>query len=293
MIIIKLQGGLGNQMFQYAFASILGKKNATNVLLDNSFFNRVEKTLGFTPRIFELTVFNNLYTKASNKDVDSFYQLAKIHKLKRKLGLNYPKIYNEPSFGFQSYALSITPPVYLEGYFQSYKYLVGYEGYIRQLFSFRGDTLDEINHELLIKIKNSNSIAIHIRRGDYVSDKITAEYHGICGINYYLEAIKLLASKNNNFTLIFFSDDSYWVKERFRDLPYSKIFIDHNKNEDSWKDMFLMSSCSHNVIANSSFSWWAAWLNDNPEKKVIAPKKWFNTEDLNTQIVLPEEWIKL
>jgi hypothetical protein len=293
MIIIKLQGGLGNQMFQYAFASILAKKNKTNVVIDVSFFERVEKTPGFTPRNFELILFNNMYTIASKKDFNFFYQLSKIHKVKRKLGLNYPKIYNEPTLAFQSDALLIKSPVYLKGYFQSCKYLVSYENLIRELFSFPIDTLDPINKELLIKIKSVNTISIHIRRGDYVSDKITAEYHGSCNLDYYLEAIKLVASKSKDFTLVFFSDDSDWVKEQFNGLSYSKIVVDHNKGEDNWKDMLLMSYCNHNIIANSSFSWWAAWLNDNPKKKVIAPKNWFKTKGLNTQIILPEEWIKL
>lgn len=293
MLTLKLQGGLGNQMFQYAFASILAKKNNTTILLDNRFFNRVEKTLGFTPRIFELDHFNNLYTIASDKEINSFYHLSKIHKIKRKLGLNYPKIYNEPSFDFQTAAMSVKSPVYLIGYFQSYKYFIGHEDFVRQLFSFPVDTLDEGNNELLVKIKSSNTIAIHVRRGDYVSDKSTAEYHGSCSLDYYLEAIKLVASKNNNCTLVFFSDDSDWVKEQFTDLPYLKIIVDHNKGEDSWKDMLLMSSCTHNIIANSSFSWWAAWLNENPEKTVVAPKEWFKTKDLDTKTLLQKEWIRL
>lgn len=293
MVIIELQGGLGNQMFQYAFASILAKKDNIAVLIDTSFFNHIEKTPGFTTRKFELTLFNNLCTIAPKKDVDSFYQLSKIHKLKRKLGLNYPKIYVESSFEFQKDTLSIKSPVYLKGYFQSYKYLVGYEDFIRKLFSFPVDTLDVINKELLITITSSNSIAIHIRRGDYVSDKMIGEYHGSCSLDYYFESIELLASKNKDFTLVFFSDDSDWVKEQFQDLPYSKIFVDHNKEENSWKDMLLMKSCHHNIIANSSFSWWAAWLNVHPEKVVIAPKKWFVDSEKNTTDLIPSEWIRL
>jgi hypothetical protein len=293
MIIVELQGGLGNQMFQYAFASILAQKNTTTVLLDTSFFNRVEKTLGFTPRTFELAFFNNQFRIASDSDIRSFHYLSTKHKIKRKLGLNYPKLYVEPSFEFQEDALSIKSSVYLKGYFQSYKYLLGYEDFIRQLFSFPVEKLDKINIELLLAIKNSNSIAIHIRRGDYVTDEATAQYHGSCSLDYYLKAIKLLASENKDFTLVFFSDDSDWVKEQFQDLPYSKIFVDHNKAEHSWKDMLLMSSCHHNIIANSSFSWWAAWLNANPDKTVIAPKEWFRTKDIDVITLLPEEWKKL
>ena len=146
---------------------------------------------------------------------------------------------------------------------------------------------------MLIKIKSANSIAIHIRRGDYINDVITSQYHGSCSLDYYLEAIKLLTSENKDSTLVFFSDDSDWVKKELNDLPYSKIIVGHNKDENSWKDMLLMSSCHHNIIANSSFSWWAAWLNENPEKKVIAPKEWFKTKDLDTLTLLPEEWKKL
>jgi len=294
MIITELQGGLGNQMFQYAFASILAKKDNTTVLINNSFFARIEKKQGFTPRKFELAIFNNI-TMASESEVKFFHYLSNINKVKRKLGLNYPKIYNEPSFDFQTDALSIKSPAYLKGYFQSYKYFVGNEDFIRQLFSFPVDKLDVINKELLITIKSSNTIAIHIRRGDYVNDKITAGYHGNCNLDYYIEAIKLMVSKNKNFTLVFFSDDSDWVKEQFEDLPYSKIIVDHNKEENSWKDMLLMSSCNHNIIANSSFSWWAAWLNVNADKIVIAPKYWFakSEEEINTSDLIPPEWLRL
>jgi hypothetical protein len=293
MVIIKLQGGLGNQMFQYAFARILAQKNKTTVLLEGSFFERIEKIAGFTPRTFELAHFNNSYIWCSSSDFISFHKISIINKFKKKIGLNYPKIYKEPSFGFQADALSIKSPVYLKGYFQSYKYYIGYEDFIRQLFSFPIDTLDDINKELLSTIKSSNTIAIHIRRGDFVNDTITATHHGSCSLEYYQEAIKLLVSKNDEFTLVFFSDDNDWVKSQFKDLAYSKIFIDHNKNEDSWKDMFLMSSCNHNIIANSSFSWWAAWLNKNSEKRVIAPKKWFTAIEIDTNDLIPTEWIRL
>jgi hypothetical protein len=293
MVIIKLQGGLGNQMFQYAFASILAKKNKTKVIIDGRFFKRSEKTPGFTPRKFELDIFDNTYFMASDLDAISFHHLSKLNKVKRKLGFPYPQIYEEPSFDYQTAALSIKSPVYLKGYFQSYKYFIGYEEFIKHKFSFPVDKLDYISKELLFTINSSNTIAIHIRRGDYVSDKITAEYHGSCSLDYYFESIKLLTSKNEDFTLVFFSDDSNWVKEQFENLPYAKIVVDHNKGEDSWKDMLLMSSCRHNIIANSSFSWWAAWLNVNPDKRVIAPKEWFKTKDLNTKTLLPEEWMKL
>jgi hypothetical protein len=293
MVIVELQGGLGNQMFQYAFASILANNNNVSIKINKKFFDLTEKKLGFTPRNFELGIFNNSYLQASELDIISLTHLSNIIKLKRKLGINNKNIYEEPTFDFQDNALSIKTPVYLKGYFQSYKYFIGFENHIKKIFSFPVDKLDNINKKILLTIKSSTTIAVHIRRGDYINDKITQQFHGNCGLEYYLDAISLFASKNKDFTLLFFSDDCDWVKEKFENLPYPKLFLDHNKNENSWKDMFLMSSCNHNIIANSSFSWWAAWLNENLDKIVIAPKEWFKTKDLNIISLLPEEWIKI
>lgn len=293
MIVIKLQGGLGNQMFQYAFARVIAKNNRDLILIENSFFENVKRKKGFTYRKFELDIFDNYYKIALDSDIATFYHLSIINKLKKKTGLCYPKIYNEPSFDFQINALSIKSPVYLEGYFQSYKYFKGNEVLIKEIFTFPVKLLDRINKELLFKLKKHNTIAVHIRRGDYINDKVISEVHGNCGLEYYLEAIKRFESNIKDFTIVFFSDDINWVKEHFDDLPYSKIFVDNNKNDNSWKDMLLMSSCSHNIIANSSFSWWGAWLNSNPEKVVIAPKKWFAASDKNTRDLIPSEWIQI
>ena len=293
MIIIKLEGGLGNQMFQYAFATILAKRNDSTLLIDANFFKLVEKKPGFTPRNFELNIFDNNYVEASKSKVSSFFNLTFLDKIKRKLGLNHPKIYNERFFGFNQTAMNTKKPAYLKGYFQSYQYFNGYESLIKKVFSFPLDGLDYINSELLSDIKSMKTISIHVRRGDYVQDKSTQQFHGNCSLEYYFDAISLLVSKNKDSKLIFFSDDSEWVKEQFQNLQYQKIFIDHNKNKNCWKDMFLMSSCNHNIIANSSFSWWAAWLNENPHKTVIAPKNWFVATEKNTNYLIPTEWIRL
>lgn len=293
MLIVKLQGGLGNQMFQYAFARILAKKNGTTLKIDKSFFDLTEKIQGHTPRDFELDIFNESFLQASPSDILLFHKLSTINKIKRELGLNFPKVYLEPSLSFHQKCLSIKTPVYLKGYFQSYKYLLGQENFIKKLFSFPIDTFDPVNKKILDDIKSTTTISIHVRRGDYVDDKQTQQFHGNCGLDYYLDAIALLAYRNKDFTLVFFSDDSDWIKKQLKDLPYPKIVVDHNIGEDSWKDMALMSLCSHNVIANSSFSWWAAWLNKNLEKTVIAPKNWFASPEINTNDLIPSQWIRL
>ncbi|WP_369769537.1 alpha-1,2-fucosyltransferase [Flavobacterium sp. WC2416] len=293
MILIELQGGLGNQMFQFAFASVFAKKNRCDIKIDKSFFELKDKKVAYTPRFYELAIFNISSNQTTDSVRNRFVHLSYINKVKKKLGFNYPKIHQESGFNFQENALSIETPVYVKGYFQSYKYFEGYESLIKKVFSFPVEGLDITNSKLLSDIKNMKTISIHVRRGDYVQDKKTQLFHGNCSLKYYFDAISLLVSKNKDAKLIFFSDDSDWVKEQFQDLSYSKIFIDHNKNENSWKDMFLMSCCTHNIIANSSFSWWAAWLNENINKTVIAPKKWFAETAINDNDLIPAEWIRL
>jgi len=161
------------------------------------------------------------------------------------------------------------------------------------LFSFNIDLLSDSNKKILQTIKETNSISIHVRRGDYVEDKVTNAYHGVCNLEYYLEALKQLERRYDNLILFFFSDDIDWVKKKFSYLEQSKFFVENNINEKNWIDMCLMSSCKHNIIANSSFSWWGAWLNSNASKTVFAPKKWNYNKELDISSLLPVEWIKL
>lgn len=293
MILIKLQGGLGNQMFQYAFGSVIAKQNKTKLIIEDSIYNIVEKKEGYTPRNFELSIFNNEYVFAKKKDVSLFASLSFIHKIKRKLKLNYPKKFNEEEFEYSEKANSLQKPVFAIGYFQSFKYFKGFEDYIKSLFVFSEDKLSKENIDLIASFKKKNTIAVHIRRGDYISDIVANQFHGSCSFEYYMQAISVLSVKVLSPTFVFFSDDSEWVKENFETLPFDKIFIDHNTDSDSWVDMYLMSICSHNIIANSSFSWWGAWLNANSEKIVIAPKKWFQGREININSIIPEEWIKI
>lgn len=293
MILIKLQGGLGNQMFQYATASILAKKNKTKVVIDDSIYNSIEKHEGYTPRNFELSIFDNLYVFAKKTDVLLFEKLSLANKIKKKIKFNYPKKFMELQFEFCPKVNSLKTPVYLTGYFQSFKYFLGFEDYVRSLFMFQEKKLSQENLNLISVLKKENTVAIHVRRGDYVTDEITNQFHGACSLEYYSKAIALVSSKIINPTLVFFSDDSEWVEKKFESVEFNKMFISHNKGTDSWVDMFLMSVCYHNIIANSSFSWWAAWLNEYTEKIIIAPKNWFVDAEINTNDLIPAEWVRL
>lgn len=293
MIIIKLQGGLGNQMFQYAFGSLIAKKSKTKLLIENSIYSIVEKKEGFTPRNFELSIFDNEYVFAEKKDVSLFNNLSFINRIKRKLNLNYPKKFIEEGFEYSEKAHSLESPVCVVGYFQSFKYFNGFENYIKSLFIFSEDKLSKENIDLIPILKKENTIAVHIRRGDYISDVVTNQFHGSCSFEYYMQAISVLSSKVKNPSFVFFSDDIEWVKENFKTLRFDKMFIDQNIDSNSWVDMYLMSICSHNIIANSSFSWWGAWLNPNPQKIVIAPQKWFQAKEIDINSIIPEKWITI
>jgi hypothetical protein len=293
MVVIKLQGGLGNQMFQYAVAAIIAKKNKTKVLIDDSIFKVKQKKLGYTPRDFELLIFEKTFNFAQNSDLLLFEKPSVLNKFKRKVKLNYPKIINEPLFGYLSDLNQVKSPVYLKGYFQCYQYFNGFEDFIRGLFKFSTDNLSQENLDLIPVLKNKNTIAIHVRRGDYVFDTHTNKFHGTCSMEYYLKGIVEVASKIKNPILVFFSDDSDWIKNNFEDVPFDKLFINHNKGVNSWIDMYLMSICSHNIIANSSFSWWAAWLNSNKDKIIVAPKQWFDAIKIDLKLIVPDGWITI
>lgn len=294
MIILQLSGGLGNQMFQYAFGRYLASKHNTDLVLDLSY---VQSKLPFkkwtTPMQYELSIFNNIQATVQANIFSSnyLYPLAKIeHLLKTKY---YTKKYNafqEKDLKFQSDLLSIPNDAFVRGNFQSEKYFMRIENNVRQDFQFLPIT-DTQNVEHLTNIKSADSVSIHIRRGDYVSIKQNAQKFLALDINYYQNAINTIAEKIPNPTFFIFSDDMNWVEQNLK-INYKKYYIKNNNTKNtSYIDMQLMSQCKHNIIANSTFSWWAAWLNPNPNKIVIAPQRWFQ----HTQVedLLPNTWLQL
>ncbi len=295
IVVVKLNGGLGNQMFQYALAYIITLKHNSQLLIDKELFNLTEKTPGHTPRNYEMGVFGIDEPTASNSDILFFERLSLIHKIRRELNLNYPKMCYENNFRFDNKIRQVKPPVYLRGFFQSFKYFKGFEDDLKELFKFSEEKLDDENKGILENIKSSKSVAIHIRRGDYVEDKITQKFHGNCSQDYYDQAISKIKEFDEDVEFFFFSDDIKWVENEFRNYRIKKTFVGSNAGKNSWKDMLLMSQCNYNIIANSSFSWWAAWLNKNDFKKVIAPSRWFNNPEKEqyTFDLIPDEWIRI
>ncbi len=293
MIIVKLMGGLGNQMFQYAFGRYLSVKHNTNLKLDLSFLNHRAKDISYTLRSFELGIFPIQAEIASPEEVNRY---ASMHKNNWKRWINAMLPANkqkhfiiEKQSAFYPEAMTIPDNSYLQGYWQSEKYFASIRNMLLAEFKFTAP-LNEKNTALISSINTADAIALHVRRGDYVQDKKTADFHGTCSIDYYQRAIELLTKEIKKPVFFLFSDDMTWVKNHLS-IPFPVCYVDHNQGANNFEDMRLMSLCKHQIVANSSFSWWAAWLNTYADKKVIAPVGWFNDPSIESDIV-PVSWIK-
>lgn len=294
MIIANINGGLGNQMFQYANAKALANRKGVDFLADISLYEKKVMHQGFElGRIFDLSV--GLATKADlNKVLGAFHSpltnriLARLPLLK-----NMPKRFiSEPHFEYWGGLQACPENAYVFGYWQSEKYFIDHEEQIRRDFSFKSFT-DSKNTKLALQIKESPcSVSIHIRRGDYLSNPTANAYHGVLSPSYYAAALEYLSKEFPNLELFIFSDDIEWVKQNLELSNHQVSFVSHNTGTNSYQDMALMSLCDHHVIANSSFSWWGAWLNSSTDKTVIAPKNWF-IKPINTKDLIPSSWIQL
>ena len=276
MLIVHLRGGLGNQMFQYALylAAVESGKNAS---LDLSHFNKDNQStqyeLGntFSIHAAPLPLWEKVLVKASWKFLHLLHQI--------------PYKENDRSFGIFNKKVTALQFAYLKGYWQSEKYFEGISKTIRQHFTFPPFS-DNKNKALFEQIVQRNSVSIHIRRGDYLKNNLNWSLD----IDYYNRAIQLIKEKVTAPIFFIFSDDTQWAEENIKDPNCH--FINWNKGDDSFRDMQLMSNCKHNIIANSSFSWWGAWLNNNEDKIVIAPDKWLSTME-GTRDIIPDSWIQL
>jgi hypothetical protein len=283
-------GGLGNQMFQYAAGRCLSHLHKAELKLDLSYLNKDPQNK-YTKREYKLDVFTIKSDIATEQDLKSFLPLDKgkiINTLMRKLPILFSKVVaNESGHKFMKEFYSFPKDVYLNGFWQSENYFEPVKDLIREEFSLK-EQLNGENLELCNNIQNCNSVSLHVRRGDYVTSKESNTYHGTCSLEYYQHAIERIKNLTKYPELFIFSDDIVWVKGNLKtDIPIH--FID--KNNAGHIDMHLMSLCKHNIIANSSFSWWGSWLNKNPNKIVIAPIQWFSMNAAPD--IYPENWIRL
>lgn len=293
MLLIKIKGGLGNQMFQYATGRLLSHKNGIDLFLDANFIpsNKKEES-----RDFDLIKFNIVASPSLPEEAE---------KIRNKLGIFSKIIRKIKTKIFSKYILDFHPKllrkidqkikkdkdVYVEGYFQSEKNFLEIKDILLKEFTlkeeFQSETFKKIQAELISK----NSVSVHVRRGDYTSNPSVQKYHGACSLEYYKNAINKVKESVENPVFYFFSDDPNWISENF-ELNENKKIIS-GKNLSTPEELILMSSCKHNIIANSTFSWWGAWLNQNHDKIVISPTPWVEKLPNPHPNIIPETWIKM
>lgn len=299
MITVKLQGGLGNQMFQYAAAKSLAKATGQAFQLDLTFLlNRLPRK-DFVFRNYDLDIFNitpQLSCLSRLSQLESnlpFIGQRLIVEFKKRLKL---KSYfrEKTDYCFDQDFFSLADDVYLDGYFQSYKYLEGIKEELIYDFSFKNQ-LSSATAELANEIKSCESVCLNVRRADYVASPLNSSFFGVMPIAYFSEAIEVIKTKLKQPKLFIFSDDIKWCQENLK-LPAEYIFVGSEYAGEKFGDyLHLMTLCKHFIIPNSTFAWWGAWLSRNPDKVVVAPKKWVRDEKLNanTEDLIPGNWIRI
>lgn len=285
MINVILNGNLGNNLFQYAIGKQLAVTNKTTVrLITYRYMNRHD-ILG-RKAIKQLRAFT----------MEPLVYAAMIPEvIGRRLGIQWPfnkdKVHKEKSGCFYPEVLTLKDGICLDGYFQSEKYFKGIEHIIRNNLRFKKDTFGEEGAIYKEQISNLNSVGLHIRRGDYLKSPL----HNVCTMRYYANSIAYMRDRLVSPHFFVFSDDLEWCYENLHNSNCSFVDIQAAKRNPII-DFQLMSLCKHNIISNSTFSWWAAWLNDNHEKVVVAPDRWFNDERKNVQALqdtIPAEWVRM
>lgn len=284
MIATRLMGGLGNQMFQYAAARRLAIKHGTELVLDLSWFERQPRS--DTTRQYELGSFP-IVGRRTAEPVDGGRRKRLLRALLPEHGVRRVV---EQGPQFQPELLDAPDDTLLVGYWQSEKYFLDEEAQIRRDFAF--DAPISPAARALAESIDESAVSVHVRRGDYVSLARANRFHGVLPIEYYERAAAALLQQLPEPPHFYvFSDDPKWCRTNI-ELPSTTTFVSRAEST-SHEDMLLMSMCSHHIIANSSFSWWGAWLSASPEKVVIAPRRWFADESRNTSDLVPESWTRL
>ncbi len=290
MIIIRLKGGMGNQMFQYALGVKLANQLNTELKLDLS--SLLDRSKGdFVYRDYDLSIFqvpDNFLNAPGLLKTIYRPKLSIITKTLRQYLDKGRTHIKEKHFHFQAEILS-TPQsnAIYEGWFQSYRYFEGMEEVLKKQFTFKNPILPK-SQDLHQRIKNTNAICLNVRRTDFL--KVDAL--NTTNLDYFLKSARHMSTLVDQPSFFIFSDDIDWCKENII-LDHPVEIVDHqHKGEKFGNYMQLMIACKHYIIPNSSFAWWAVWLNQNPERKVIAPKNWFNDENIDTSDLVPQDWIR-
>ena len=278
MRLIKMIGGLGNQMFIYAFYLQM-RKRFPGTRIDLSDMRHYHAHNGYElDRVFGISDREFCIAKPLKKVLEFlFFKVI----LERKQNLETMEAFTK------SYAY---PFLYFKGFYQSERFFKDVEDEVRQAFAFDLNKANAESQTLARQIQeNPHAVSLHVRRGDYMEPKFYKRYGIVCSQAYFQRAVEMMLAQVPQAHFYIFSDDVEWVQQNLR-LPRATV-VSCNRGADSWQDMMLMSLCRHNIICNSTFSWWGAWLNANPEKRVIAPSRWL--ADVDMPYIIPETWIKV
>ncbi len=291
MIVVNIAGGLANKMFMYAMYMAI-REQREDVYVDEASFKAsysFEKMSikDVFPHI-DFPEFQSNYKFWPERKSSRFARL--IRKILEKISSNY---YCEQSYIYRPSLIKNLPHnCYLRGYWQTEKYFLSIENKVRNAFKFPAFT-EPRNLEVSAKMKKENSVSIHIRKGkDYMRPGGTG--HGTCTKQYYDDAIQYIKERVDSPVFYIFTDNPDWVKENITTIDYTLVNWNPVSGPTNYRDIQLMSCCKHNIIANSSFSWWGAWLNDNKDKIVIGPKIWFNPENRDQpKDLICDNWIEI
>ncbi len=281
MIIMKMKGGLGNQMFEYALARRLSLEYNQHLVLDTFSYIRDRK------RNFELDNYNVKYDSKNGLKTFFYNILYKIYK--ENLNNKFKVSLEKKLFVFQDEIFQYKYS-YLNGYWQNPKYFESIRDILLEDFRYKGE-LTEVEEQIIQTIQSQNSVAVHFRRDDYLNQENTSFFE-VQSLDYYSQAINHMKKKIPQACFYVFSDDIDWCKNNLKEID-NVVFIDGTTSSSHHIDFLIMKSCKHFIIANSTFSWWAAWLSESENKQVIIPNKWFKDKEINdnSKVLVLEGWI--
>lgn len=290
MIIVKLRGGLGNQLFQYSAGKRLALLKNTELMLDISDLIKGNRSFLLPEFCTDFKIARHYdILKILIRNFKHVNFLLKYFFDRHNYYFKVP-IFKETSLAFDRNFFSCLNDVYLIGYWQCEKYFEDIEDFIKSEISLK-EKLDTQNEEILRKIENTESICVHIRNGDYFFDSTVRKNIGVCPIEYYYTAIGKILREVDNPHFFIFSDNIEWVKQNLK-IQHPHTYVS-DINKKSYVDLYLMSRCKHFIIANSSFSWWGAWLSDTKNKIVYAPTPWCKNPLYNPVDIHSTDWRKI
>ena len=274
-------------MFQYACGRNLAEMHGVELRLDVSAFET------YTLHRYSLGAFNIRGQLADSDDLARYREPGRARRLVSRLtGRAVSGVrFRERQFSFDPTVLELGPDVLLDGYWQSERYFDRSAEVVREEFQLRMSPTGE-DLKVARQIQSCESVSVHVRRGDYASNPATTSYHGLCTADYYRAATERIAQRRASPTFFVFSDEPDWARDNLR-LPGETIVVGHNDAGRNFEDLRLMSLCQDNIVANSSFSWWGAWLNEHTDKCVVAPARWFQADTLDTTDLCPLTWVRL